>query len=156
MGARVNRGDLALGLVFAGLGGGIIVVASGLPSMGKIGVGSGLFPTITGGGMVVFGLVLALGALRSAGRNGPADGLPTPKMLRWDVLAILALLAALVLAMPSAGFLVTGAVFAAGAARLGGAPWLGSVLFGIVATVGLYAVFVHALSVPLPRGILGF
>ncbi|GAB5375608.1 MAG: tripartite tricarboxylate transporter TctB family protein [Acuticoccus sp.] len=154
MRSRVNRGDLTLGLVFMGLGVGIAVKAADLPSMGKIGVGSGLFPTITGVGMVIFGLVLAVGAVLSRGR---ADGgLPAAPMVRWDVLVVLGLLAGLVVLMPPVGFLVTGTVFGALAARLGGAPWLGAILFGAGATAVLYTVFVHGLGVPLPRGILGF
>ncbi len=154
MAIRVNRGDLALGLAFAVLGAGIAIKAAELPTMGKLPVGSGMFPTITGIGMVVFGLVLAVGALLPA-RGGQAS-LPSGPMLRWDVVIVLALLAALVLVMPTVGFLVAGTVFAAGAARLGGAGWIGATVFGVLATGALYTVFVHALGVPLPRGILGF
>ena len=155
MSARVKRGDLVLGLVFAGLGAGIALQASGLPTMGKLPVGPGLFPTITGVGMVVFGLALAIGAVlsRQGAIESVAEGGP---MLRLDVAVVLALLAALVVLMPHVGFLVAGTVFAAGAARLGGAPWIGAILFGAIATAGLYAVFVHALGVPLPRGVLAF
>jgi len=154
MASRVNRGDAALGLVFAGLGAGIAVKAADLPSMGQVGVGSGLFPTITGLGMIVFGLGLAIGSMVS--RQSPEDRVPRTAMLRWDVVAVLAMLAALVALMPLAGFLVTGTVFAALAARLGGAPWLGAFIFGVLASVVLYAVFVHALGVPLPRGLIAF
>ncbi|WMS44654.1 tripartite tricarboxylate transporter TctB family protein [Acuticoccus sp. MNP-M23] len=154
MRAPVKRGDLVLGLVFAGLGGAIVMEAAGLPKMGNVGVGSGLFPTITGAGMVVFGLVLAIGAVFAVPMPGKA--IPRPKMLRWDVVAVLVLLAAMVLLLPVAGFLVAGAVFATGVARLGGAPWIGALLFGVIATLLLYTVFVHALGVPLPRGLLAF
>lgn len=155
MAGDARRADVALGLVFAALGAGIAIKASELPAMGKLAVGPGLFPTITGAGMVIFGLALAIGAFlaRQAAAERPAK---TGPMLRWDVAAILAMLVALVLVMPSVGFLVTGTVFTAGAARLGGAGWVGSTVFGAVATAALYAVFVHALGVPLPRGIFGF
>ncbi len=154
MRAPVKRGDLALGLAFAALGAGIAVEAAGLPTMGNIGVGSGLFPTITGGGMVVFGLILAVGALFP--RPMPGMVIPRVKMLRWDVAAVLALLAAMIVLLPVAGFLVAGFVFAAAVARIGGARLLGAVLFGAISTLLLYAVFVHALGVPLPRGLLAF
>ena len=155
MAGDAKRADIALGLVFAALGAGIAVVASDLPTMGKFAVGPGLFPTITGAGMVTFGLALAIGGFlaRPAAAERPAT---TGPMLRWDVAAILATLVALVLLMPSVGFLVAGSVFTAGAARLGGAGWIGSAIFGVLATVALYAVFVHALGVPLPHGLLGF
>ena len=156
MTARVKRGDLVLGLAFAGLGAGIAFHASGLPTMGKLPVGPGLFPTITGAGMVVFGLALAIGAVISRPAGSVEEAATGGPMLRLDVALILAMLVALVFAMPHVGFLVAGTVFAAGAARLGGAGWIGSVLFGALASAALYAVFVHALGVPLPRGILGF
>lgn len=151
-----NLSDAVIGLLFAGLGTGIIVAASGLRTLPGMAVGSGLFPTITGAGMIIFGLVLAAQALFSGPGNGAeADESENTGFLSSYAVGMLVALAVLIVAMPRAGFMATGVVFAALIARMGGARWAGAVIFAAMATVGLYAVFVYGLRVPLPRGVLG-
>lgn len=155
--------DGAIGLVFAGLGAGIIAGAANMPGLPGMAAGSGFFPTITGAGMVLFGLLLSFqgfflsGTQESVVTTGrdkaPAEG--TTSFISWYRLLVLAALAILIAAMPFVGFIVTGVVFATTIARLGGAGWAGATLFALTATLGLYAVFVHGLHVPLPRGIMG-
>ncbi len=153
---RVKRpADLVLGLVFAALGVGIIAHASGLRSMPGTGVGSGLFPTITGAGMVVFGLVLAAGGLVRAAAVAEASD-PPPIAVDWPyAAAVLGGLVAAVVLMPTVGFLITMAIFGTAIGRLGGAGWLTAGLFSTALSAALAAVFVHGLGVPLPRGLLG-
>ncbi|MBJ3774288.1 tripartite tricarboxylate transporter TctB family protein [Acuticoccus mangrovi] len=157
---RAALADIAIGAAFALGGVGIVLHAAGLKSMPGMVVGSGLFPTITGAGMAVFGLVLAAGAaLRShrmrADGEEPLAATAAFKTLSLYGLAVLALLLALVAAMPSVGFPVAGVVLATLVARLGGAGWLGALAFAVVATGTLYVTFVHGLGVPLPAGLIG-
>jgi putative tricarboxylic transport membrane protein len=157
-----NLSDTVIGLVFAGLGVGIIIAASGLRTLPGMAVGSGLFPIITGGGMIFFGLLLAVQALFfptldevTAAEGGDEDWAATGLWVSAYALLTLASLAALMIVMPRAGFIATGVVFATIIARLGGARWWTAGLFAVAVTVALYAVFVHGLRVPLPRGLLG-
>jgi putative tricarboxylic transport membrane protein len=154
--------DTVIGLVFAGLGVGIIIAASGLRTLPGMAVSSGLFPIITGGGMIFFGLLLAVQALlfsnlADAATGETDDGEPAMAgtWISAYTLLTLASLAALIIAMPRAGFIATGVVFATVIARLGGARWWTAALFAAMVTIALYVVFVHGLRVPLPRGMLG-
>lgn len=147
--------DLVIGLAFAGLGTAIFIVASGFRTIPGMAVSSSLFPKITGTGMIVFGLVMALAAARNMrrlpasqiARNAGGPALPT----RYAIAVIGALLA-LIFAMPLTGFLASGFVFSAVLVRLGGGRWPGAVVFALLATVAVYLVFTHGLRVPLPRG----
>lgn len=162
--------DLLVGLAFAALGAFVVVEAAGLPSMPGMGVGSGLFPTITGAGMIVFGLLLALEGFipravatpaesvrpeADAGGEGDAPPAPAPLDVPFAAVVLSGLVLVILLVAP-VGFLLTVAVYGAVVARVGGAGLVGAVLFGAVTSAGLYAVFVHGLGVPLPRGLVSF
>lgn len=162
------RSDLAIGLAFAAAGLGIWFEAGGLRRMPGMIVGSGLFPQITAAGMILFGTVLAAGALLGLRRAragparpaaGAAAGPPAqpgrPLSLSAYSVAVLAAIVLLAAALPSAGFLLGGLGFAAVVARLGGARWTGSLLVAAVLVGGLYWAFVHGLRVPLPVGPFG-
>lgn len=155
--------EIVIGLVFAAGGAGICVQAAGLRSMPGMMVGSGLFPMITGALMGLFGLVLAIGAAlrkRSAiQKDAPQPG-GTQEEARFLFLplyslAVLAGLAILTAALPSVGFLLCGMAFTMAVTRLGGAGWIGSVIFAALLTFALYYVFVYGLRVQLPRGLWG-
>jgi len=158
--------DIAIGLVFAAGGVGICVHAAGLRSMPGMMVGSGLFPMITGGAMIFFGLILAAGAalgLRGATAEPPLEaeiGAPKPQsrpaLLSGYSALVLAGLVATAFLIPGVGFMLCGIVFTAVVARLGGASMAGSLLFAAVATALLYLIFVYGLRVPLPHGLWGF
>ena len=152
---RRNLPDVLVGLVFAALGVGIIVTASGLRTLPGMAVGSGFFPTITGAGMILFGLALSAQSLVPAGADEEEETSQGGRFVSAYSLLVLAALAILLIVMPAAGFIATGIVFSLTIARLGGAGWIGSLVFAVVTTLGLYAVFVHGLRVPLPRGVLG-
>lgn len=115
-------------------------------------------PTITGGLMVVFGLLLARSAY--ATRHEPRVPTPDPgEAARYRrflfPLAVLAAVVAVTLLLPVLGFVIAGTLFAAAVARLGGAGWIGSGVSAVILSLVLYFVFVHGLGVPLPRGPLG-
>lgn len=159
--------DLLVGLAFAALGAFVVIEAAGLPSMPGMGVGSGLFPMITGAGMILFGLALALqgfapGAAAASPVGAPDDSAgagAAPAAPRLDVAfaaVVLVGLVALILLVRPAGFLLAAGVFGAVVARVGGASLLGALLFGAAASAGLYWVFVYGLGVPLPHGVLSF
>ncbi len=158
--------DIAIGLVFAAGGVGICAHAAGLRSMPGMMVGSGLFPMITGIGMIVFGLFLSASAflgLRGVVAEPAAEDIlsnenePGRRFLSltgYSALVLAGLVAATFF-IPSVGFMLCGIVFTTIVARLGGAGWIGSVIFAVVATLILYIVFVYGLRVPLPRGLWG-
>lgn len=163
MGKAISNGDIVIGLAFAIGGVGIISHASGLRTMPGMAVGSGLFPTITGALMILFGLVLAGGTLLRRMKAAPSANADTTTEIEGAgglalsvySLAVLAGLIALTLLVPTIGFLIGGTVFSATVCRLGGAGWIGSVLFGLALTGALYFVFVQGLGVQLPRGFWG-
>jgi hypothetical protein len=160
--------DLLVGLAFAALGAFAVIEAAGLPSMPGMGVGSGLFPTITGAGMILFGLILALKGFAPGAAGPPPAPAPDPRAEEMgaaeaapplDVVfaaVVLGGLVALIFLLRPLGFLLTAGVFGAVVARVGGASLPGAVLFGAAASAGLYQIFVYGLGVPLPRGLLSF
>lgn len=160
--------DLLVGLAFAALGAFVVVEAAGLPSMPGMGVGSGLFPTITGAGMILFGLLLALQGFAPGKAGLPPARVPqegaeevgaAPAAPPLDVVfaaVVLGGLVALILLVRPLGFLLTAGLFGAVVARVGGASLVGAIVFGAAASAGLYQVFVYGLGVPLPHGLLGF
>ena len=158
--------DIVIGLAFAALGTAIIVAASGFRTVPGMAVGSGLFPTMTGSAMILFGLLMAIGAARIArrpvqeevagtrqtqGADDPSGG----KRRLFDGYAVALIVALLVLiaAMPVAGFLVAGFAFAVFAVRLGGGRWVPAIVFSAIATFCIHFVFTSGLRVPLPPGL---
>lgn len=152
---RGRFGDLAIGLVFTLGGVGVVVHAAGLRSMPGTIVGSGLFPTITGALMAGFGGLLVIQSLVSRSRSAAAASSLRDRASIVYSLSVLAGLIVLTALLPALGFVIASAILTTGLARFGGAPWVGSALCGAGLTIILYAVFVHGLGVPLPRGPLG-
>lgn len=161
-----NYPDIAIGGVFAL--GGLFVLSQALAihSMPGLPVGPGLFPTITGGAMAFFGLVLvAQGWLLAPEEDVPllpdeAAGedavlYATPKFFSPFVLGILGSILASILLMPVLGFLITGVLFTFGVVLLSGGKLRSALVFSPIAAVAIYAMFAYGFRVPLPRGILG-
>lgn len=148
--------DLIIGLMFAGLGSAIFIIASGFRTLPGMVVGSGLFPSITGATMIAFGLLLALTAARSARRRATAAAPETKgerqSLLTAPALAVIAALVALIFVMPAAGFPATGFVFSVFLVRLGGGSWPGALTFSAAATAAIFTIFTYGLRVPLPGG----
>jgi putative tricarboxylic transport membrane protein len=151
-----HAADFVIGLAFAGLGSAIVIVASGFRTFPGMAVSSGLFPKITGAGMIVFGIVLALTTARTARRRLPAprvdqDAGGQPLPTRYAMAVAIALLV-LIVAMPLIGFLASGFLFSAFLVWLGGGRLQGALAFALLATMAVYLVFTYGLRVPLPRG----
>jgi putative tricarboxylic transport membrane protein len=159
--------DVVLGAAFALLGIGVIVGAQSLTSIGGLPVGPGLFPTVTGAAMLIFGAVLVgQGWFAPTGELiGVPDEVaelaedPNPPQRSWlDIWFIPLLLiavAATIPLIPALGFLIAGTVFTAVIVVLCGGSLLRAVIFSPLATVFVYALFFYGLRVPLPRGLLG-
>lgn len=162
MAKATSYGEVAIGLAFAAGGVGICVHASGLRDMPGSMAGPGLFPSLTGAGMMLFGVMLVASALLKARRSGPGGGgtsaapadATASLALSGYSLAILAGVIALSATLPSLGFPAAATVFTAVVCRLGGASWRGGAIFGLALTAILYVAFVHGLGVQLPRGVL--
>jgi len=144
--------DSVLGVLFAAGGTAILINALGYAPIAGMVVGPGLFPTITGAGMALFGLILAVqGWLgRAAARAEPAE----PLITLFAVGIVVAILVATLL-MPMLGFLIAGTVFAAVIVLMSGGKWLSAIIFSPIATFAIYALFTYGFRVPLPRGLLG-
>jgi putative tricarboxylic transport membrane protein len=161
-----NYQDVALGAVFTLGGLFILSQALAIRSMPGLPVGPGLFPTLTGGAMVFFGLVLSvqgwlvapdhdLPLLPDAASGEPAVLYAPPKFFSPFVLGILACTLASIFLMPVLGFLVTGLLFVFAIVLLSGGRLLSALIFSPIAAMAIYAIFAFGFRVPLPRGILG-
>jgi putative tricarboxylic transport membrane protein len=161
----VNRLDLVISILFALVGAYVLIGSMELKAMPGMAVGPGLFPAITGAGMLFFGLVML--AQTWVGRGADIseeqaveeptedDGGPITLIDRlYNPLLLLAILA-LILLMPVLGFLITAMIFAVAMVLLGGGRWLQGVVFGAVMTGLTYALFVYGLRVPVPVGMWG-
>ncbi|HEV3011138.1 MAG TPA: tripartite tricarboxylate transporter TctB family protein [Burkholderiales bacterium] len=140
---RVAKGELALALFFAALGGLWIAKGAGMPLWEGFAPDSGFLPLIYG--VLLSGLALAVMAqLLAAGPVPAGENIRKP-------LIVLGALAAAVAALPFAGFAIS--VFAlllflyAVIERL---PWLAAITVSAGTTGVLYLVFKTWLGVPLP------
>ncbi|MGV3651930.1 MAG: tripartite tricarboxylate transporter TctB family protein [Devosia sp.] len=156
-----SRADVVLGLIFAALGGALFTLALSYRNMPGMPVGAGLFPRIVGGGMVVFGAVLALQgwftrpALVAADAPAEDEHARTGKLDWTYVGLVLGAIVATIFLMPVLGFLLTSFVFCIFIVRLSGGSWLSAIIFSPVMTYLTYLGFYHGFRVPLPRGLLG-
>lgn len=148
--------DSVLGALFAIGGVAILFVAMGYAPIAGMSVGPGLFPSITGGAMVLFGVVLAVQAwlLRNAVDEDEGDVAPPPFVTMFAIAIVVAILAVILL-MPFLGFLVGGVLFSIAIVRMSGGKWLSAIIFSPIATYAIYAMFTYGFRVPLPRGLLG-
>lgn len=164
--SRHNLADVALGLIFAAGGAFLAARASALPTMPGMHVGPGLFPFLTGAGMAIFGLVLAVQAWVA----GPADDVPlipedaaeetapppaTSGFFTPFVLGVLGCTAAAIVAMPVLGFLIAGTLFAFAVVLLSGGSLRAALVFSPIAAYAVHLIFVRGFRVPLPHGLLG-
>lgn len=147
--------DRVTGLFVAGLGALSAWGGSRLPAVPGQDVGPAAFPMLIGGGLVICGIMIAFGIGHSFEvEEEPAAG-PGP----WHLGGLRALIPPLlllfyVLASDRLGFLLTAFVMVLVAATaLGARPKLALPL-GVVAPLGVHAVFAKLLRVPLPDGIL--
>lgn len=163
---RHNLADVAIGLCFAAGGAFLAIQALALPTMPGMPAGPGLFPLLTGAGMVLFGLVLAFQAWVA----GPSDDLPLihgevagepaphadrRRLFSPFVLGVLGCTAAAILVMSWLGFLITGVLFTFAIVLMSGGTLRAAIVFSPIAAAAIFLLFSRGFRVPLPHGILG-
>lgn len=161
----VNRLDLVISILFIIVGGYVVIGSMALKAMPGMAVGPGLFPSVTGGGMLFFGLIMLGQTCLARSSGAPAelteedasvkqDGPETLIDKLYNPLLLMAILA-LILLMPVFGFLITSALFVFAMVLLGGGRWLQGIIFSLVMTGLTYALFVYGLRVPVPVAVWG-
>ena len=157
MSNRLVRRDPAgtsLALVFLALGGFMVLRSGDMTAMGAV------FPRAIGIAMAVFSVALiARNLLLKAKVNQRAES-GEPGLSRWRQVALVTILLVWAFAMTRLGFFTTAAlammllVFVASFDALSPKRLLVYGLSVIAIAVGAYLLFVHALLVPAPSGIL--
>jgi putative tricarboxylic transport membrane protein len=138
---------------------------SRLPPVPGQQVGPNVFPMVVGSGLVLCGLLIALGIGRTFEEEAEADlgsleGVPQEEakkphgLLGLRVLLPPALLIFYVLAVERLGFIVTAALIVLIMAVAFGARLRLAVPLALLAPVGVHLVFYKLLRVPLPAGLV--
>jgi putative tricarboxylic transport membrane protein len=119
---------------------------------GSSGPESGLFPLITGLIIMGAGIVLAM----RASTRVPAPEFPRGAALR-RIAGIVVALAFMAIALPYAGFALTGALTMLVLLRTtGDAGWAGSIGLALASVAAVLWIFGHVLGMALPRGPWGW
>jgi len=169
--------DIVLGVLFSVLGLVAVVFSFDVTPMPGMVVGMGLFPRLTGAGLMVFGGALTVHAWRAwreeprpYGRGfcatiGGAFGTKLDTASLEPVFAneacasftdrafspaLIAAVLGLMVLMPILGFLITTMLFAGVIVRISGGSWRAALIFSPVLTWVVYALFFYGLRVPLP------
>jgi hypothetical protein len=161
----MQRADVVAGTAVAALGAFALVTALNLAFLSNSGVpGPGFFPTLLSGLLVVLGILLAVISLRkrTATAEAPADhedsGIeveergPRDRLIRagavWICFAVAVPVLTVLGFVPAMAILI--AVLLFGVERR--LNWR-SIVLAVVVPVGVYELFVHLLSIPLPTGV---
>jgi len=143
MGALLrNSKDFLAGLLFLAIGAGAILVAREYPIGTAMRMGSGYFPTVLGGILILFGLFLAARGVRSSERAPIAWGW-------WPLACIVASMVLFGFLLPRLGLVpALAAMFFAAAA--GGREFRFGEVLALTALMTAFAVgvFVYALKLP--------
>jgi len=156
------RIDLAVSLFWFVLGLALCHQSVALGLGGPGGPGSGLFPLLAGLLMAAGGAGLMIRNVLSGGGHAPGEEIaarfwPAPgAALR--VVLLLVVLAVMIVAVPTLGFALTGAIGLPILFRVIApeAPWWRAILVGALAAFAVHLLFAVALGTPLPRGPFGF
>lgn len=152
----MQRADVVAGTAVAALGAFALVTALNLAFLSNSGVpGPGFFPTLLSGLLIVLGVLLAVTSLRA--RRPPTEPTDEPRqrdrVLRAGAVWLCFLIAVPVLSVlgfvPAMAILIALVLFGV-ERRLN---WR-SLLVAVVVPVGVYELFVHVLSIPLPTGVI--
>lgn len=159
---RVHKPDYAQYVVVAVLlvvGGFLIYTSRTLPdSFAKVDpVGPGLFPLIIG--VAAVGLAVVLAVAISRGSRGEADAgedIDPDMPSDWRTVGLLILLfIGMILLVEPLGWVITSALFFAGAATvLGSAHHVRNLVIGVLLALLSFYAFYSGLGIPLPAGIL--
>jgi putative tricarboxylic transport membrane protein len=146
--------DRLSGLLAAGLGLAVVLLARTFPPMPGQDIGPGLFPTLAGVGLIAFGTWLII-ADRTAisGWVRFDEWARRPRMVANFVVVILALVVYALLVTP-VGFFLTSFVFLAVLTTAFGVPARLGLPTSVVVTLAIHYVFYSWLRVPLPWGVL--
>jgi hypothetical protein len=161
----MQRADVVAGTAVAALGAFALVTALNLAFLSNSGVpGPGFFPTLLSGLLVVLGILLAVISLRkrTATAEAPADHEdsvieveergPRDRLIRagavWICFAVAVPVLTVLGFVPAMAILI--AVLLFGVERR--LNWR-SIVLAVVVPVGVYELFVHLLSIPLPTGV---
>ncbi|HEY4250241.1 MAG TPA: tripartite tricarboxylate transporter TctB family protein [Roseomonas sp.] len=146
--------DRVTGAVIATVGVAAAWAGSRLADVPGQDVGPSVFPMIIGGGMLVCGVLIALGI--GSGLEVPKEDAATPRPWHYGLRALLppALLVFYMLAAETLGFLITAAILVGALAVALGARWRLALPLALVAPFFVHAVFVKLLRVPLPDGLM--
>jgi putative tricarboxylic transport membrane protein len=153
--------DRKTGLLIVALGALCGLAGSRLPPVPGQQVGPNVFPMVIGAGLVVCGLLIALGVGRrfeveaeaDVAEHGEAPAEP-PVGSGLKVMLPPALLIFYVLAVDRLGFVPTAGLMALVAAFALGATWRLALALALLGPVGVHLVFAKLLRVPLPPGLL--
>ena len=123
-----------------------------LPYTGEFGPGPGFVPLWLGITLTVCALPVIIADLRNKDRSEKLFRPETAKCLK-----VLILIVTVLLVLPLLGFSAGLALITAGGMRLMGKHrWLSSVMTAIATAVCIHYLFGEWLSIPLPKGMLGW
>lgn len=154
------RSDIIVGCAFIVLGAVLIAAAYPIEPLQHIPYGPGLFPTLVGSGMMLFGAEVAWSGRRATvPRPGDehAQAETGPALQANPVMATAAFLALpilFVLLVPRLGFLIAMPLLIGGLIGLLSKRWMMAAVAGVVITVLMQVIFQGVLKVPLPWGLL--
>lgn len=150
----MSRNDFYAGVIFVALGGAIIILTIPFPSLGEGHPGPALFPNILAGLFIFFGLILLL----KSRRLPPSESLAEEKeeVNIGNAFFILAIIVAFMLLEARLGFILTGSILLFLTMKKLGTSLIKSIVFSVLVTFFVYALFYKILRVPLSPGILGW
>ena len=120
--------------------------------------GPALFPRILATLFIFFGLIVILNGQRAGRSKTPPveEGVTESRLNYFNPFLVVILIGAFVVLAPKLGFLITGtAILALLMIKLRASP-LKSLIISSLVSCFIYFAFVTILSVPLPRGFLGW
>ena len=120
-------------------------------------VGPKFFPLVIGGAALVLGVILAVAIPRgSKGEADAGEDIDPDAPGDWRTVGLLiALFVAMILLVNPLGWVITSALFFAGAATiLGSRHYVRNVVIGVVLALASFYAFYSGLGIPLPAGIL--
>lgn len=146
--------DIILGPFIALLGVGLCVWSLFLPMPSHLDYGPGMFPRLTGAGLILSGLVIAAGAL-TRGEWGALVGRPLwtrDLRIAWRFWVLLVAPFFYVFAADTLGFFATAALILIAVMLANGVRLHWAVPVGLVLAAFVNIVFASLLGVPLPWG----
>ena len=146
--------DALSGALAVALGATIVAYAQTFPPMPGQNVGPSLFPSVIGGGMVIFGCVLMVPAIRRRDglRLAIEDWMYRPRMVL-NFALVIGLLVFYAVAVDTLGFFITSILFLASLFLAFGVKRLWILPLAAAVTFAIHYAFYSLLRVPLPWGL---